>query len=198
MLKIIGPNGQKFHQSTIGAFLDLLKVYQNFELSLEIAEKATFLIAEDERYGVYGGAVLYPQKIPSHLDLEETDRNEETIIKLTSTFQVEGKEYWTARICLCLESGASVAKILETQDLCHHFSNNLYQAFIQFGEEQGIDYLAYTFRVPETYNLKTFERWPYQLGVAVADPDHDFGHGILFLKGNAFKARQYDKSWRQV
>lgn len=203
MLKIIKPKDHDAHRQRIGALLDLLTVYQGFDLPLEKRSKSHFIIAESDEEGVYGGAVLYLQSIAPHLDLAGTDTNEEAVIKLTSAFQAEGEEYWTARICLCLEEGTSVAKILETQDICHRFYKNLYQAFTKFGEEQRIDYLAYTLRVAETYSMKTYEYWPYRLDVALADQDHEFGHGLLSLKGKAFKARsfkdlQYDKSRRQA
>ena len=189
MLKIIRPEDYIFYEDRIETLLNLLSVGQHFDLPIEKHSKSHFIIAENEEKDVYGGAVIYPQKIPFPLELIETDTHEERAIKLTSAFQVKGDDYWRARICLCLELGRSVAAILETQDMCHRFYKALYLAFKQFGEEQSTDYLAYTLWLPETYSMKTYEYWPYRLDVTIEDPDHDFNHGLLSLKGKAFKAR---------
>lgn len=206
VLKIIEPKSHNMYRATIDSFLDLLKQHHDLIFSPEIRDRSIFLIASAENFSpsgsksegeIYGGAILYPQKIPSVLDLADTDTNEEMVIKLTSFFQPKGEEYWTARICLCLEMDTSAAAILETQDISHRFYKELYQAFNKFGKAEGIDYLAYSLRVFETYNVKTFERWPYQLGIMVADPDHEFAQGILSLTGKAFKARGPQKLGRQ-
>ena len=207
MLEFIEPSSDYWcERETIDPFLALLEYHHGVRFSPELRESPAFFIASRKKLfslrtsdeEIYGGAVLYRQKIPSHLDLSDTDTNEETVIKLTSAFQVEGDEYWTARICLCLEHGTSGEVILETQNICRRFYQDLYQAFTKFGKAQGIDYLAFTLRISETYKMKTFEHWPYQLGVNVANSNDDLVHGLLSLNGKAFKIRRYQKLGRQA
>ncbi|MBA3814751.1 MAG: hypothetical protein H0X26_09795, partial [Alphaproteobacteria bacterium] len=156
-----------------------------------IANRETlFSLKQLSHEETYGGAILYRQKIPPVLDLLNTDTNQEKVIKLTSLFHPKGDEYWTARICLGLEHGLSGEAILETQNNCHQFYKDLYQAFMKFGKAQGIDYLAFTLRIAETYRMTTFENWPFQLGITVANANDGLVHGLLSLKGKGFKSRQ--------
>lgn len=197
MLKISKQKDYALHHEKVEALLDLLSIYQQFDLAAEKHSKSHFIIAESDEKGVYGGALLYPQEIAPHFLPIATDTNEEKIIKLTSAFQTEENAYWTARICLCLEMPRSVTDILPAQGICYRFYKELYLDFKKFGEEERIDFLAYTLWNGETYSMKTYEYWPYRLDIVLADPDHDFNHGLLSLKGKRFKTRQYDKSWRQ-
>ena len=108
MLKIIGPKGHRFHQSSIEAFLDLLNVYQDFELSRRDEKRLLFLSAEDNGHGVYGGAVLYPQKVWGLPEEDVShDRYEDTFCGAFATFRPLIQEFWIARICFCLEANFS-------------------------------------------------------------------------------------------
>lgn len=196
MLKTINLNKRpKNHElRQVGTLLGLFKIYQNFALSSESREKATFLIAEDDKRGVYGGAILYPQEISPSLDLLPNDTNEETLGKLFSAFQPRGKEYWRARVCLCIGHD-STAPILETVKLCQSFYAHLYKAFEAFGEKEKVEYLPFTLqtkdgRLDNHIHILTYEKWPYFLEVKLSDSSHGYFHGILSLKGNKFKVRK--------
>ena len=198
MLRSIEPPFHESHKAPIDSFLTLLKREHKFSVPPKVQTRSTFLIAADNQHGIYGGAVLYPQKIASTLDLEHGDTSEETLIKLTSAFQPKGEEYWTAIILLCLKPGSTAAPILEAQDVCHRFYQNLYRAFIAFGERMGIHYLAYTLQIAETYRLKTYQPWPCELDLVLTGPEAGFVYGILSLKGKPFRARRYSKWGRNV
>lgn len=160
MLKEITSKNYEFHKSNVDPLLDFLKIYQSFRLSSEERDKATFLIAEDDQRGVYGGAVLYPQKISPSLALSPSDTREKSLRKMFSAFQPEGQEYWTARICLCAAWETSTP-ILEIEKLLECFYQNLYQSFAQFGKKKGIEYLTLTHRTidPHIDNILNIVNW---------------------------------------
>lgn len=194
VLKIIESQAHKFHEQKISSLLGLLKIYQNFYLSPEAHDKATFVIAEDDKRGVYGGAVLYPRKISPSLKFMSEDTQDEKLKKIFSSFQPKVKEYWTARTCLCIGHDTSTS-LLETVELCQRFYRNLYKAFCYFGEKENTEYLTFTLHTIDTHvdnNLRilTYQTWPYLLEIKLSDNSDGFFHGILSLKGNAFKARR--------
>lgn len=202
MLKTIEPKSHSSHQDTIDSFLDMLYRQHGMSFDPEILDKATFFIengetshSSSEKIGeefVYGGAILYPQKIPTSWNLSPRDRSEKIAIKLGSAFQVEGDEYWTARICFNHHFDRSAESFL----MCFNFYIDLISALVAFGKRNGIDTLAYTYKISETYNTKAYEAWPYQLGISTENPWDDFAHGILSLTGQRFRVREHDKEGR--
>jgi hypothetical protein len=191
MLKIIEPQAHEFYNQKIDSLLSLFKIYQNFYLDPEAQDRATFVIAEDNKRGVYGGTVLYPRKISSVLKLMPEDTYDEALGKMFSSFHAEGKEYWTARICLCIGHDTSTP-LIETVKLCQRFYRNLYKAFLYFGEKNGIETLTFTLRPAEAHVnnslcLLTYQAWPYFLEVRPSDESGGYYNGILSLKGNALK-----------
>ncbi|HUX79572.1 MAG TPA: hypothetical protein VMW10_07530 [Alphaproteobacteria bacterium] len=194
MLKVIEPQYHNKDKPTIDSFLGLLKIYQKFYLSPETQDKATFLIAEDDKRGIYGGAVVYSQNISSSLKLAANDTDEACLGKMFSAFQPKGQEYWTARI-LCLGELDTSLPILETASLYENFYKDLYICFTNFGEKEEIEYLPFTLQSTEacfhnTFGLLPYKEWPYLIEVKLSDNSDGFFHGILSLKGNKFRLRK--------
>ncbi len=189
MLKIIPPKGQKFHQSTIGSFLDLLKVYQNFELSSEKKKKATFLIAEDDKRGVYGGAVLCPQEVHVSTDHVWNDFHEETLRRSFATFQPTLQEFWMARICLYLVDDSSLS-FEEGSEFCKRFSTEIYKTMIECGREKNIKFLAFTLSSHNPFANRPFHgSWPDCVEIIYSAPVKRLCHGVLSLNGAKFITR---------
>lgn len=185
MLKIITPKGQKFHQSTIESFLDLLRVYQNFELSHARRKSSTFLIAEDSRHGIYGGALLYPQIT---YDLDEDfplDDYDDTFRGTFVTFQPQIQEFWTSRICYCREANLSPFSQAEAE-LCKRFYHDLYEALLDFGDPRGIEFLAFSLCSFDTIEPPYYKEWPELVTIRHSDDMSGLFHGILPLKGLRF------------
>lgn len=63
MFNIIEPRTHHLHRDKIETILKRFKSQQGFELSMKAQSKATFIIAENEARGLYGGAVFFPQKV---------------------------------------------------------------------------------------------------------------------------------------
>ena len=136
MLKIITPKKQKLHKSTIGAFLNLLSVYQNFVLSPERRKNATFIIAEDSQHGIYGGAVLFPQHI--------FDRGDEFHFQAYGDVYPQFQELWSARVCFCLEVNLSSVGFRELE-LWKTFYEEIYEAIYAVGRSKGIKFISFGF-----------------------------------------------------
>lgn len=141
MYKIIEPQAQGLHSERINSLLGLLKIYQNFYINPEAQDRATFVIAEDDKRGVYGGAVLYPHPISSFFELSSEETDENILEKMFSSLHLKGvqpkvKEYWTARICLCLGYDRSTS-LRETTELYRCFYHKLYKAFCYFNLSFG-------------------------------------------------------------
>lgn len=190
MYKIIEPHAHELHSERINSLLGLLKIYQNFYLDPEAQDRATFVIAEDDKRGVYGGTVLYPRspyEVPSFLELLPEDMDNELLDQLALRVQPNVKEYWTARICLCLGHDRTTP-LRETVKLYRSFYHNLYKAFCYFGEKENIHYLPFTLRATDTHvdnnlHILTYQTWPSLLGVKHSNNGfHSYFHGILSLK----------------
>ena len=184
MLRIISPNGQRFHQSTIGAFLDLLNVYQNFELSSERREKATFFIVENNEHGVYGGAVLYPQKVWGTTEDVLHDRYEGTFCGAFATYRPQIEECWIGRICFCIEANLA-PEALAGVELCENFYQELREALSAFGQSKDIEFLAFSLCSFDTIDPPPYKKWLY-LPIWRSDDTSGLTHGILPLKGTKF------------
>lgn len=170
MLNIIESKDHQAHQSNIDSFLDLLKVYQSFSLAVEEKEQATFLIASDNKFGVYGGAVLYQQKV-SELYKD--------IGKIISNFQPRRLDVWVARFGLY--RGDEPYSSLEELDLREGFYRNLLKYFIEFGEKENLDFLTLSLCSSDFYQTKHHRPWPYILEIRAVDSSDGLFHGILFL-----------------
>ncbi len=198
MLKIITPQDHDGHQLLIGPFLNFLKIYQNFSLPLEVQERATFLVAENDEKGVYGVAILYPHPLASTFDLAANESEEESLNKMFSAFQFREKEYWRARIGLYvgdINCSDSLSKALE---LCDHFYQELYDAFKALGSRKSVDYLPFTIHMADVLLTLPHKEWPYFLEVRVDDYSPNYFHGILSLNGRRFKIRKQKRTFKQL
>ncbi|MBL8676135.1 MAG: hypothetical protein JNJ47_01735 [Alphaproteobacteria bacterium] len=202
MLKIIEPQTHELHSERINSLLGLLKIYQNFYIDPEAQDRATFVIAEDDKRGVYGGAVLYPHPVSSFFEFSSEETDESILDKMFSSLHLKGvhlkdvqpkvKEYWTARICLCLGYDRTTP-LRETAELYRCFYHKLYKAFCYFREKENLEYLSFTLRASDTHvnnnlRLLTYQTWPSLLDVKHSDNGfHTYLHGILSFKEGALK-----------
>lgn len=170
MLNIIEPKDHNSYQSRIDSLLGLLKVYQSFSLPVHEKEKATFIVASDNELGVYGGAVLYQQKVHDlYKDLG----------KIVSNFQPERQSVWVAR--LGLYRGDEPYSTLEELDFREDFYRNLLKTFIDLGKKENLDFLVLTLCSSDAYTTKHRFYWPYILEISTGDASDNLFHGILSL-----------------
>lgn len=170
MLNIIEPKDHSAYRSRIESFLDLLKVYQSFSLVEEEKENATFIIGSDNQRGVYGGAVLYQQKV---CDLYKD------MGKIISSFQPERQSVWAGRIGLYIEDESTFNR--ETIELRENFYQDLLKHFIDFGDKQHVDFLTLNLCSSDFHRAKNYGCWSYTLEISSANSSDDLFHCILLL-----------------
>lgn len=185
MLKIIHPKNQKSYQSNVDAFLDLLNIYQDVELSPERQENATFMIVSDHSHGVYGGAVFYPQQVYDLQDDEHLDGYEDDFRSIFMTFQPHVQKFWMARICFCLDTNLSPKNFNELV-LCKKFYDELYEAILDFGYAKDIEFLPFSLCSFDSLEPPYYCEWPDNLPFRRSDDTSGLYYGILSLTGKKF------------
>jgi hypothetical protein len=173
MLNIIEPKDHKKYQTQIDSFLNLLKVYQHFSPSPEELEDATFIIASDNEYGVYGGALLLKKSV---WDMELGIR------QMILTALPDMEDVWTGVIGYYKEHEGpfSGKKALEVY---LDFYGNLLDVFNDFGDEKKINFLFLTLSKLEYLKTKNHEFWEYLYTVLPEESRDGLFHGILSLDG---------------
>ncbi len=175
MFEIIKPKRQSIHQQKIDSFLSLLKVYHNFHLSEEIKTKATFIIAEDTKQGVYGGAILYPI---DNTYPEFSSQSQTPLEKISSALQSKREQIWQARICLCIPKEQIISSP-ELIELSESFYENLYNAFLNFKRKKRIGLLAFTLRFSDLYKKDILKPWAFLYEIKLSTSSDGFFYGIL-------------------
>jgi len=186
MIKIIHPKDHDFYKAKIEALLDLFKVYQKIDLLPEERSTTTFMIAEDRKRGIYGGALLTQEYLG---DLE--DRVGKTIAALS----LNKRRVWVARICFCIEEREPFSA-LEQIDLCENFYDDLYRRFIKLGAQEKTRFLVLTLHPTDFFRTKTYGHWPYLLEVQPNEARNKLFHGILPLKPE--KHALYKSTWSTI
>ena len=186
MLRIIEPKDHCFHRSRIEALLDLFQIYHNFELTLEEKISSTFIIAEDERNGVYGGAILYKKKVGALYD---------KIRNIVSVFHPTGRKVWVGHLCLSLDQSEPFSAFNELE-LCRNFYQNLLKRFIKFGRKKKTKFFILSLHPMASFKEKTYGQWPYLLEVSQKEATDGLFHGVLGL--NPAKRRVYRPSMTRL
>ncbi|MBY0500426.1 MAG: hypothetical protein K2P93_00285 [Alphaproteobacteria bacterium] len=177
MLKVIEPTNHNLHNNSISSLLRLYKVYQGFELSPKDQDKATFIVAEDDTRGVYGGAVFFPQKIK---ELDEPLYNFLSI--------QENRTVWCARLCLCIEQEDGSLS-LELLELYENFYRELYKTLGILGNEKDTNCLPIKLRSKDYRNSLLYGNWAYFTELKPEELSSDYVYVLLALPGQLSQAQ---------
>ncbi len=173
MLNIIEPKNHRPYQKRIDSFLNLLKVYQHFSIPMEELENATFIIASDNEYGVYGGALLLKKSV---WDLECGIR------QMILTALPDMEEGWTGIVGYYKEhEGPFSGK--QALEVYLDFYCDLLKVFNDFGSEKQINFLFLTLSKLEYLKTKSHKLWEYVYKVLPEESSDGLFHGILSLNG---------------
>ncbi len=186
MLNIIEPQDHSTYQSRIDSFSNLLKIYQNFSLSSKSQDKATFIIAEDEKRGVYGGAVFYPQKA------KELHKHISDLLCIP-----ENRTVWCVRLCFCIDQSENCSK-LEVLDLLENFFLNLHQVLSELGKKKDTNCLVLTLNPQDLHNTITYGKWEYFLEIKPKESSDGQFHGLLRLDKKAKHEAQIQQRHGEV
>lgn len=171
MLKIIEPLDQKDYQIQIDSFLSLLTIYQNYSLLPQDWENGTFIIASDNEFGVYGGALLIQKSV---YDLDQK------LKQLILTFQPDTNIVWTIRIGFYREHEAHSPKIKALNSNLD-FYQNLLKTVNGLGIKKRIDFLYLSMNVNEHTKLKKYGFWHNAGTVFPHESLDNHFHSILVL-----------------
>ena len=172
MLTIIDPKDHAFYRPQMDSLLSLLKIYQNFSLMPEEKKEATFFMADNETFGVYGGVVIYPQEVKNLYP---------SLARAFLEFLPNKEKVWAAQLCFCLEQDDGFLT-LEGLDLCERFYRDIYQRLREKFKADPESYFAFTLEPRDYRHSVRYGRWPYLLEVSPSESsDHRF-HGLLMVK----------------
>lgn len=175
MFKIIGRRSHGAQKVSIDSLLDLFKVSQNFSLDPKVRAKATFIVAENDQYGIYGGAILFPHQ-NSYPNF--TSKDKELFVRIFSFLQPRRKKLWMARICLCVGQDPS-SPSLELIDLCESFYDTLYQEIESFRNKKKAGFIAFTMRLADLYHTDALKKWAYLCEIKLKEISDGEFHGII-------------------
>lgn len=178
MFKNISPSYQRYYKGRIDLFMGLMGLYQDVSLVSEEQRQATFIIGEDGNNGLYGGAVLHKYSVS---DLQGQ------LQAVISTFDPEREEIWMGTLSCFIED-----KVLSLDDKMaayKAFYRELFEKFMEFGEEEKVRYLCLTLNPFEHRRTKNKGLWPYILEIQPQESLDGLFHGILSL--SARKAKGY-------
>ncbi|MBP9692330.1 MAG: hypothetical protein KBD90_03250 [Alphaproteobacteria bacterium] len=166
MFNIIEQKDHFLYQEKIDSLLGLLKIYQDFSLSPKNQEKSTFIIAENDTRGIYGGAVFYPQKTKDEL--------QETLSNFLSFSQ--NRTVWCTCLCFCPDDREKVR--VEAIELCENFYVELYEILGDLGEKKSTNCLPIALSLQDYHHSLVHGNWSY----LKAEPDgEDDVYGLLSL-----------------
>lgn len=185
MIRIIEPPSHVFYQSKIDTVLDLFKVYMNVEPRPEEQAKTTFMIAEDEKCGIYGGVLLSKKK---------GDVFDHKIANVISVLHSNKRKFWTATLCVGLEEDETLSPF-DRLELYEDFYQSLFKKLIAFGKKEEANFLVLSSRSEDAFKTKTYGHWPYLIEVQPKDSTNCLFHGILDLK--SMKPSTY-KNYRTI
>ena len=192
MFTLIQQKKKKSDLAKIESFLDLLKDYQDIDVSISRKKNATFIVADNEKYEAYGGALLYPQKVDSS-DQEASDLYDETLCGAFKIFQPDIQEFWMARVCLCLKDQS--CSIPENINCLRNAYKEMYRQLIAFGEQKNLDFLSFTLNSAAPFmNLLLGEEWPNRIDITYSGSEDRLCHGVLSITGKKFLTRKSRKS----
>ncbi|OJW54579.1 MAG: hypothetical protein BGO67_10560 [Alphaproteobacteria bacterium 41-28] len=172
MLRIIEPRSHELYQAEINALQYIFKFTQNFKTPEDEQAKATFIIAEDSKCGIYGGAILRKKPL---------DTFDEEIEAIFSAVHSHRKKIWNVHLCFYISDEMG----LSSQEKTKVFDDFFYRLFIKlrtFGRQQKTNCLVLSLNEAGYFWTNTYFEWPYVFKVPLHNTLDDHFHGILSLK----------------
>lgn len=171
MLNIIEPLDQKEHQVQIGSFLNLLTIYQKYSPLPQDWNDGTFIIASDNEFGVYGGALLLKKYA---CDLSQNLRQQ------IHAYMPDINTIWTARIGFYREHEVHFSNIKALNSYLG-FYQDLLKAFNDLGIKKKIDFLYLSINTNEHIKLTKYGLWNCPRSIFPHESLDNHFHSILVL-----------------
>ncbi len=187
MFMIIDPQNHCFYKPKIDHFIELMKRYYQRDLSLSDQNSSTFIIAEDETRGVYGGALLAQKKV--RLLSEKLRKKIDCLIS-------QDQWVWTCTVFLHIQNDDPLSTTDNFEPFCWDFYRTLYKQLTEFGEKVNTGFLCMTLDSGEYLCTEEMGLWPYVIEIKPQESSDRLFHGILSLTGIQYES--YLKNWKVV
>jgi hypothetical protein len=170
MFKTIHPHEQTSNQDLIYPFISNLKV-SNPSLGKEFSDtsKAIFILPEDNRDHMSGGAVLL-QKNQNTLHPQ--------LIKDLNLFIPSDQKVWTGTIKLDLKPEISRKDFERCSEI---FYKELAKALVAFSRQKRSEFVCLSLTANEQLATELLEKWPYVWTIRPTPSEDGLFHSILSL-----------------
>lgn len=169
MFKLVEPKSHCFNRFLIKPILQKIKEHKVLNNVFRDYKEATFLLAEDEINGIYGGAFLLKKTLSFlHKKLEKT------MFPLAS----HKGEVWICTICIQMEDKSLFSNF---EAYFKAFYRELYEKLFEFGIREDTSYLCMVLDPREHICTEVIGFWPYVFEVQSQEPFDGLFQGVLSL-----------------
>ncbi len=186
MFKTIEPKHHCFYKPLIEHFIKSCPSL-GFEFSNPLQNRTTFILKEDQKRGVYGGAMLFKRKL--------SDFPKE-LVKPLSNFISLKEPIWEAVVSISFEDDSPLYTSREVEQFCQTFYRSLYETLVKFGKKERTGFLYVSLDSGEYHCVEGLTLWPYVFELKPQDSSDGLFHGILPLIGSQYES--YKQAWQAL
>lgn len=187
MFTVIHPKYHCFYASPISHFMECIKSRAYSRLSKRDCNRTTFILLEDEKNGVCGGALLLKK------GLREFPHE---IANTLSEFISPKECIWQCMAFLSFKKDSPLCATNEGDHFCQIFYRNLYHALVEFGKKEGTGFICISLDPQEFLCTDGLTFWPYIFELKPQNSSDGHFHGILPLMGSQYE--EYQKMWENI
>ena len=185
MFTVIHPKYHCFCISSINHFMELIKSRTSLGLSKHDQNRATFILCDDHKNGVSGGAILLKNRL--------NDFPQE-LTNTLSDFVSSKDSIWKCRVFLTFEKESPLCATNEQDHFCQIFYRNLYNNLAEFGKREGTGFLCVSLDSGEYLCTEGLTFWPYIFELKPQNSSDGCFYGVLALTGSQYE--DYQKMWK--
>lgn len=175
MFEFLESSSSIVSKGCVDSYIEVMKKKESlFELFNNTYERK-FILMNDDSKGIFGGAMLQKKSLNS---VTSAIRN-----KLPSSITCN-KEAWVGTVYLHLDNENLFP---DFDSFCKLFYVELYQKLVEFGVNEGIDYMSVSLLPGEYLCTEILGFWPYVLELRPHESGDGLFHGILSLLKNRSK-----------
>lgn len=184
MFKIIEPKYHCFCMPTINHFIELINPRDPLWLSKREQNRATFILCDDSKHGVCGGAILLKKKL---------DDLPYALFTTMVDFISSKESIWESSVFLSFDQNSPLNTTNESNHYCQIFYRNLYNVLAEFGRKEGTGFLCISLDFGEYLYMEGMISWPYIFELKPQNSPDGCFHGILSLTGSQYE--EYQRRW---
>lgn len=168
MFMVIEPQHHHRHKALIDLFLNKIQDNQELNKAFSTIKKSTFVLMQNEKNGIYGGAILLRNKISSL----------HSLLSKHVLSAVKGP-VWTCNAYLHLDNEKLFP---DFEAFCIFFYRELYCRLKEFGAQEDVSYLYVKLIPGEYFCTEVLGSWQYVFEIKPQESKDGLFHGVLSLK----------------